>query len=249
MRPTEHGWPIVYGFPTVNGVRIHVRGSHRVVITKELYEYFHAFRMHRTAMKLPLSDYVIHRIRTELDMNYVQDRRRWWRQIELEATNESRRTEEAIGKPHKVWSKEEIFHFTECIKAGEHVADIAAKMGKPFRAADNLRRRLFGLLRPQQAWSQKDKDRLCELAAQGLTAKEIAAIMGRTTKKVQHKLVALRKYVSSKKGFWTAEEFQRFKEFAAEGKSASEIAQEINRPVSTVKQKWSQVVGLKRPNK
>lgn len=234
-RPTEHMWPVLFGYPVAMCGGKGRKGGAKIIITPELRDYLEAFRMHRAAIRLPLSQNAIHRLRNDLGMNYVRDRKQWWQKTkgDLLPTDAplplSSLPDDDCLTPHKTWKKDELRLLVEFVEEGKEVKEVARLLGKSERSVDNLRRRLFGVRKPQHAWPEQDKETLLRLRQEGCSAKEIAAALGRDMKAVQKKISVLAPRPDRQCHTWAETEKEQLRELVTAGLSVEELMETMGR--------------------
>lgn len=76
-RPTEHGWPVLLGWP-VEVARGQGGGGPRVIITPELAAYLDAMRLTPAAVHLPLGRTALKRLRAALGVGWREANAAWW---------------------------------------------------------------------------------------------------------------------------------------------------------------------------
>lgn len=84
-RPTNHGWPLLLGWPA-DTPRGQGAGGPRVVPTQELTAYFAAHKLAPSKMDLPIGRTAIKRLRKLFGMDWYKDNAEWWQDHCFELT-------------------------------------------------------------------------------------------------------------------------------------------------------------------
>jgi predicted transcriptional regulator len=195
VRPTEHGWNILAGYPAVNRNRLKLKGimgPARTILTPELCAYLEEFRMKRGTVRLPLSSTTICKLRRKLGMNYWHDCKAWWQETEDTKTSDpSSLQNDAPLKPRNLmWTRSEISQARELLNNGISVLEIANILGKKEKTVFKLRQRLFGLKRG--FWTPEEEEKLLEGVRENLPLATVAEDLGRSLSSIKGKLIMLK---------------------------------------------------------
>jgi len=228
-RPTEYDWPVLLGYPA--GFR--QKGGCQVIPTQEVRDYLEQYRMAREMVRLPISDGAVHHLRNQLGMNYIRDRKQWWRQVKHELFHPEQPPKPALLDtdrltPHGAWPKTELRRMVELAEEGKGDKEIAKILGRSEKTVGLFCRRLFGPRKPMHAWSTEEKNNLAELKKQGHSLREIAAILGRTAKSVRPIYVQTPPKQQPPRR-WTQEERQKLIELTEANRSVEEIMESLGR--------------------
>jgi hypothetical protein len=85
-RPTEHGWPVMLGWPQ-DAQRGKGGGGVRAIMTRDLADYLESMRMDPDGISLPLCRTAIKRLRKALGHDWHADNAAWWRERCVDTTS------------------------------------------------------------------------------------------------------------------------------------------------------------------